>query len=55
MDLSGLIPDELNENFEAEYSGNEEKETLSADDAAVKKLDESRYKMYKIVFDELAK
>ncbi len=55
MDLSGLIPDKLNENFEAEYSGNEEKETLSADDAAVKKLDESRYKMYKIVFDELAK
>ena len=55
MDLSGLIPDKLNEDFEAEYSGNEEKETLSADDAAVKKLDESRYKMYKIVFDELAK
>ena len=55
MDLSGLIPDKLNENFEAEYSGNEEKENLSADDAAVKKLDESRYKMYKIVFDELAK
>ena len=55
MDLSGLIPDKLNEDFEAEYSGNEERETLSADDAAVKKLDESRYKMYKIVFDELAK
>ena len=55
MDLSGLIPDKLNEDFEAEYSGNEEKEILSADDAAVKKLDESRYKMYKIVFDELAK
>ena len=55
MDLSGLIPDELNSEFEAEYSGNEEKENLSADDAAVKKLDESRYKMYKIAFDELAK
>ena len=55
MDLSGLIPDKLNEVFEAEYSGNEEKETLSAEDADVKKLDEERYKFYKIVFDELAK
>ena len=55
MDLSGLIPDKINDDFEAVYSGKEEKETLSADDAAIKKLDESRYKMYKIVFDELAK
>ena len=54
MDLSGLIPDELNDNFEAVYSGDEKKGTLSAEDAAVKKLDESRYKIYKIVFDELA-
>lgn len=55
MDLSGLIPDKLDENFEAEYTGAEQKGTLSADDAAVKKLDESRYKIYKVVFDELAK
>lgn len=55
MDLSGLIPDKLDENFEAEYSGDEQKGTLSAEDATVKKLDESRYKLYKVVFDELDK
>lgn len=55
MDLSGLIPEKLDENFEPEYKGDEQKGALSADDAAVKKLDESRYKIYKVVFDEFAK
>lgn len=51
MDLSALIPDKLNENLEPEYSGDEPKRNLFAEDAAVKKLDESRYKIYKVVFD----
>ena len=54
MDLSGLIPDELDENLNPVYGANNTSENLSAEDAAVKKMDEGRYKIYKIVFDELA-
>lgn len=53
MDLSGLIPDELNDKFEPEYSSQNPAGHLPADDATAKKLDESRYKIYKVVFDEL--
>ena len=55
MDKSGLIPDELDENFEAKYDGAARNETLTAEEAALKKADEGRYKYYKLAFDELAK
>lgn len=55
MDLSGLIPDDLNENFEPEYTEEHQYVNLDAEDAAIKKLDENRYKIYKVVFDELEK
>ena len=55
MDKSGLIPDELDENFEAKYDGAVEAGKLTAEEAALKKADEGRYRYYKIAFDELAK
>lgn len=57
MVKSGLMPDELDENFNPVYKngGDEEQEHLSAKDADVQKLDEERYKFYKMAFDELAK
>ena len=60
MDKAGLIPDKLDQNFEPEYNNDgtdaETREsTLTAEEADMKKLDEGRYKIYKVVFDELAK
>ena len=55
MDVSGLIPDEFDENGDPVYSNPGQGENLPADKADIKKLDESRYKLYKVVYDELAK
>ena len=55
MDKSGLIPDSFDDNFEPQYNESHEAENLPAEEAEIKKIDEARYKMYKIVFDELAK
>ena len=55
MNTAGLIPDSLDENFEPIYSDKKNGDPVPAEDAEIKKLDEARYKMYKIVFDELAK
>ena len=54
MYKSGLIPEKFDENFEPEYSANRQMQVLTAEEADAKKLDENRYKFYKIVFDELA-
>ena len=55
MDKGGLIPDELDENFEAKYDGAVKNGKLTAEEAALKKADEGRYRYYKVAFDELAK
>lgn len=55
MDASGLIPDDFDENGDPVYQKTGEGENLPAEQADIKKLDESRYKLYKVVFDELAK
>ena len=55
MEKSGIIPDKLNENFESEYEGEKPTQLVSAQEADLKKLDESRYKFYKVAFDELDK
>ena len=55
MDVSGLIPDDFDDNGEPVYENPGEGENLPADQAEIKKLDESRYKLYKVVYDELAK
>ena len=55
MEKSGIIPDKLNENFEPEYEGEKPTQLVTAEEADLKKLDESRYKFYKIAFDELDK
>lgn len=58
MDKAGLIPDRLDQNFEPENDGNKKagdpNHTLTAEEEDMKKLDEGRYKIYKVVFDELA-
>ncbi|MBO5757277.1 MAG: hypothetical protein J6S28_06245, partial [Clostridia bacterium] len=55
MEKSGIIPDKLNENFESEYDSEKPTQLVTAEEADLKKLDESRYKFYKIAFDELDK
>ena len=55
MDASGLLPDDFDENGEPIYSKDNKGENLPAEEAEIKKIDESRYKLYKVVFDELAK
>lgn len=55
MDASGLIPDGFDDNGEPIYDNPGEGENIPAEQAEIKKLDESRYKLYKVVFDELAK
>lgn len=55
MDKSGLIPDKLDENLNPVNEGEKESEVLTTVEASLKKADESRYKLYKIAFDELAK
>lgn len=55
MDKAGLIPTELDENFEAKYDGAVKNGKLTAEEAALKKADEGRYRYYKVAFDELAK
>lgn len=55
MDASGLIPDDFDDNGEPIYENPGKGENLPAEQAEIKKLDESRYKLYKVVFDELAK
>ena len=55
MDKSGLIPDSFDDNGDPIYSDDNTSENLPAEEAEIKKLDESRYKIYKVVFDELAK
>ena len=55
MDASGLIPDDFDDNGDPVYEKEGEGENLPAEKAEIKKLDESRYKLYKVVFDELEK
>lgn len=55
MDASGLIPEEFDDNGDPVYNEGDRGENLPAEEAEIKKIDESRYKLYKIVFDELAK
>lgn len=55
MDASGLIPDDFDDNGDPVYEKTGDGENLPAEQADIKKLDESRYKLYKVVFDELAK
>ena len=55
MDQSGLIPDDLDENFEPKYNGGSSGGELSAEKSELKKIDEERYRYYKVAFDELAK
>ena len=55
MDVSGLIPDDFDDNGDPVYDNPGEGENLPAEQAEIKKLDESRYKLYKVVYDELAK
>ena len=55
MDRSGLIPDSFDDNGDPVYGSDNEYENLPAEEAEIKKLDEARYKIYKVVFDELAK
>ena len=54
MDKSGLIPDDFDDNGDPIYNADNIAENLPAEEAEIKKLDESRYKIYKVVFDELA-
>ena len=63
MDKAGLIPDKLDQNFEPENDpapkagedGTATDDELTAEEATMKGLDEGRYQIYKVVFDELAK
>ena len=57
MVKSGLMPDDFDENFNPVYKDNgaEGDTTLTAEEADLQKVDESRYKFYKIAADELAK
>lgn len=55
MDKSGLLPESFDDSGNPVYDDDKTGENLPAEKADVKKLDESRYKMYKVVFDELAK
>ena len=57
MVKSGLMPDDFDENFNPVYKDNgaEGDSTLTAEEADLQKVDESRYKFYKIAADELAK
>lgn len=55
MDASGLIPDDFDDNGDPVYDKVDQDKNLSAEEANIKKIDESRYKLYKVVFDELAK
>ena len=67
MDKAGLIPDKLDQNFEPDDGDPNDNgkpddddqtdsgEGLPAGMADMKSLDEGRYKIYKVVFDELAK
>ena len=56
MVKSGLMPDDFDENFNPVYKDNgaEGDLTLTAEEADLQKVDESRYKFYKIAADELA-
>ena len=57
MVASGLMPDDIDKDFNAVYHDDDDKhkEVVPADKAETQKLDESRFKFYKIVSDELAK
>lgn len=55
MDASGLIPDDFDDNGDPVYDKENQIENIPAEEADIKKIDESRYKLYKVVFDELAK
>ena len=55
MDASGLIPDDFDDNGDPVYDKENQAENIPAEEADIKKIDESRYKLYKVVFDELAK
>ena len=55
MVKSGLMPDELDENFNPIYKNEGESVALTASEADLQKLEEGRYKFYKLATDELAK
>ena len=48
MDASGLIPEEFDDNGDPVYNKDDRGENLPAEEAEIKKIDESRYKLYKI-------
>lgn len=55
MAATGIVSGEFDENFEIQNADIKEDYRIEAEDSVIKNLDISRYKSYKLAFDELAK